>query len=544
MMPKGMVMFKTRILLAFVALALVAVAQGVIGYFAMVTASQNVQKGRVANELLVGYMDLLSNKQLLRTQLTNEMTGLESDPQQSQVYYFNMIRTLDTLDRLAETSKGLTRGDPELLPEHEERSQSLVILRKGVNQLGSVMTASEWKFEAVTPQQKRQKLDQIFDVSDGQDLRVALTQSIARERLITARDRAAADVSLNFMTNVVVIATVGLALFMVMLAFYFVRSLSKPVERLIKGAEALQAGNLSYRIPAFGRDEFSQVARSMNDMAREIARLRANDEQVREQLEVQVSERTNELQEALHRLEKIELRRRQMFADISHELKTPTTAIRGEAEISLRHGGNNPIECKETLERIVQYTQQLNYIVDDMLTLARSDIDALVLDRRAVDVSTLCYESIAYFRPQISQKGCAVEAQIQSDSLVLGDAQRLKQVLNIILDNAIQYSGPGAVIRISTASVEDSENMRRCEVTIEDNGPGIPENELGRVFERHYRGTMAKLLRPDGSGLGLPLAAAIVRAHHGTIDISSEENKGCRVTINLPAFDSVIEDAV
>eukprot|EP01030_Chromulinospumella_sphaerica_P010386 gene10386-10192_t len=492
-------MFKTRILLAFVALALVAVAQGVIGYFAMVTASQNVQKGRVANELLVGYMDLLSNKQLLRTQLTSEMTGLESDPQQSQVYYYNMIRALDTLDRLAETSKGLTRGDQELLPEHQERHQSLIILRKGVDQLGSVMTASEWKFEAVTPQQKRQKLDQIFDVSDGQDLRVALTQSIARERLITARDRAAADVSLNFMTNVVVIATIGLALFMVLLAFYFVRSLSKPVERLIKGAETLQAGNLSYRIPAFGRDEFSQVGRSMNDMAREIARLRANDQQAREQLEVQVSERTNDLQEALHRLEKIELRRRQMFADISHELKTPTTAIRGEAEISLRHGGNSTSECKETLERIVQYTQQLNYIVDDMLTLARSDIDALVLDRRAVDVSTLCHESIAYFRPQISQKGCTVEVQIHSDSLVLGDAQRLKQVLNIVLDNAIQYSGAKAVIRISTASVEDAENMRRCEVTIEDNGPGIPEKELGRVFERHYRGTMAKLLRPDGS---------------------------------------------
>lgn len=543
-MPKGKAMFKTRILLAFVALALVAVAQGVIGYFAMVTASQNVQKGRVANELLVGYMDLLSNKQLLRTQLTSEMTGLESDPQQSQVYYYNMIRALDTLDRLAETSKGLTQGDQELLPEHEERRQSLLILRKGVDQLGSVMTASEWKFEAVTPQQKRQKLDQIFDVSDGQDLRVALTQSIARERLITARDRAAADVSLNFMTNVVVIATIGLALFMVLLAFYFVRSLSKPVERLIKGAESLQAGNLSYRIPAFGRDEFSQVARSMNDMAREIARLRTNDQLAREQLEVQVSERTNDLQEALHRLEKIELRRRQMFADISHELKTPTTAIRGEAEISLRHGGNSTSECKETLERIVQYTQQLNYIVDDMLTLARSDIDALVLDRRAVDVSTLCHESIAYFRPQISQKSCVVEAQIQSDSLVLGDAQRLKQVLNIVLDNAIHYSGSKAVIRISTASVEDSENMRRCEVTIEDNGPGIPEKELARVFERHYRGTMAKLIRPDGSGLGLPLAAAIVRAHHGTIEINSKENKGCRVTINLPAFDSVIEESV
>ena len=543
-MPKGKSMFKTRILLAFVALALVALTQGVIGYFAMITASQNVQKGRVANELLVGYMELLSNKQLLRTQLTNEMTGLDSDPQQSQVYYYNMIRSLDSLDRLAETAKSLSEGEQELVPEHIERKESLVILRKGVDQLGSVMTASDWKFGAVTPQAKRQKLDQVFDVSDGQDLRVALTQSIARERLVTARDRAAANVSLNFMTNVVITAAIALTLFLMLLAFYFVKSLSKPVDRLIRGARALQAGNLSYRIPAHGRSEFAQVAGSMNDMAREIARLRASDQQVREQLEVQVSERTADLQEALHRLEKIELRRRQMFADISHELKTPTTAIRGEAEISLRKKTHDAADCRETLERIVQYTQQLNYIVDDMLTLARSDIDALMLDRKPVDVSVLCQESISFFRPQIAQHGYTVEAEILSNSLVLGDAQRLKQVFNIILDNAIQYSGENSVIRISTASIEDAENIRRCLITIEDNGPGIPEYEVKRVFERHYRGGTAKKIRPDGSGLGLPLAAAIVRAHHGTIELSSEENGGCRVTVNLPAFDSVIEDAV
>ncbi|WP_394672800.1 sensor histidine kinase [Limnobacter sp.] len=243
-------------------------------------------------------------------------------------------------------------------------------------------------------------------------------------------------------------------------------------------------------------------------------------------------------------MEKIELRRRQMFADISHELKTPTTAIRGEAEISLRRSSHDAAGYRETLERIVQYTQQLNYIVDDMLTLARSDIDALVLDRKAVDISVLCRESVAFFKPQIAQRGYVVETEILSNSLVLGDAQRLKQVFNIILDNAIHYSGANGVIRISTASIEDTENMRRCLITIEDNGSGIPEHEVKRVFERHYRGGMAKKIRPEGSGLGLPLAAAIVRAHHGSIELSSGQNKGCRVTVNLPAFDSMIEDAL
>ncbi|HEX4879130.1 MAG TPA: HAMP domain-containing sensor histidine kinase [Limnobacter sp.] len=536
-------MFRTRLLMSFVALVLLAILQGAVVYFALAAANQNVQKGRVANELLVGYMDLLSNKQLLRTLLTNELTGLESDPQQTQVHYFNMVRSLDTLDRLAITAEALNQQHPERLPELEERKQSLVILRKGVQQLGVAMSAADWRARSDSTQAIRERLDQIFDVSEGQDLRVALTQSIARERLITARDRTAADASLAFMTTVVVSATIGLSALLILLAYYFLKSLNEPLNRLIKGAQALQAGNLAHRIAASGNDEFSQVARSMNDMAREIARFRTNDQLAREQLEIQVRERTADLQEALHRLEKIELRRRQMFADISHELKTPTTAIRGEAEITIRHLGHSPVDCRETLQRIVQYTQQLSHIVDDMLTLARSDIDALVLDRKQVDVSELCRQSVASFQPQIMERHCHVETHLRSDSMVLGDAQRLKQVFNIILDNAIQYAGKHAMIRISTASAEDDEHMRRCLITIADNGPGIPPEECKRVFERHFRGNLAKVVRPDGSGLGLALAAAIVRAHHGHMVLDSEEGHGTRVTVNLPGFDATIEDA-
>ena len=535
-------MFRTKILWSFIALGLIAVLQGAIGYVALDTANQNVQKGRVANELLVGYMDLLSNKQLLRTLLTNELNGLESDPQQSQVHYRNMLRSLDTLDQLAKTAYELNHGNPELLPELTERKQSLVLLRKGVLQLGSAMTASNWKVQAATVQEKRERLKQIFDISDGQDLRFALTQSIARERLITARDRTAADVSLGFMNTVVVTATVALTLVLIALAAYFVGSLSTTLNRLIRGANELQAGNLSHRITALGTDEFSQIARSMNEMAKEISRLRDSDKLAREQLELQVRERTSDLQEALHRLEKIELRRRQMFADISHELKTPTTAIRGEAEISLRHLGAESADARETLQRIVQYTQQLSHVVDDMLTLSRSDIDALVLDRKLVDVSKLCKESIDSFLPQITTMNCTIEQHLLTDGLVLGDAQRLKQVFNIILDNAIQYAGTNALIRITTASVENEEQLRRCHITFEDTGPGLPANEATRVFERHFRGVQAKILRPDGSGLGLSLAAAIVRAHQGLIEFHSEEGNGTCVTVNLPAFDSTIED--
>ena len=173
----------------------------------------------------------------------------------------------------------------------------------------------------------------------------------------------------------------------ILLAIYFTRALRRPLDDLNIGALELQSGNLLHRIPDSRHDEFSRLAQSVNKMAGELYLHRAREAEARQQLEFLVQERTNELELAVEKLEKLDLRRRQLFADISHELRTPTTAIRGEAEITLR-GRDKPIdEYKIALGRIVSAAQQLGLVIDDLLTMARSDIDMLAIERANLEVN-------------------------------------------------------------------------------------------------------------------------------------------------------------
>lgn len=534
-------MFRSRLAIAFATLAAVAVIQGATNWWALKVADHNVQKGRVANELLVGFVDLLANKQRLRSWLSSSLLGGDPEPSERQLFYQTMLLNLDELDLLARRAAELSRDEPELIPEHQQRIQALAALRIGVEQLREPLFDADLSRPNGNPSLAWRQMNRIFDVADGTDLKAMLSQSIARERFATARDRAAADASLRLLNRGVVVTTILLTLLAVVLAVYFSRALNKPLRKLTLGAKALEEGNLDHRIPDNTRDEFADLARSMNLMAREISRLRLNDTQAREQLEVLVQQRTAEVQDALHSLEKLELRRRQMFADISHELKTPTTAIRGEAEITLR-GADKPLaEYKEALTRIVEYSQQLALVVDDMLTMARSDIDTLLLDRKPVAMQEVFNELVEQMGPAVRSKSIKLKLDWQVNGFVLGDRQRLRQLLVIIVDNAVQYSMPKGTVEIGSYSLIDAEGTQRCQIIIRDEGIGMNKHDLGRVFERHYRSERAKEFRPDGNGLGLPLAAALVRAHHGSIDIQSEEGVGTVVTVSLPMFDSQLQ---
>jgi signal transduction histidine kinase len=530
-------MFRNKLLLAFLLLGLAALAQGAITAFAIKTANDNVQRGRLANELYAGFIEILSQKHQLRLGLTNAIVGINNDPQQRQVFYSEMLRTLDNLDMLAIKAHRLNRNNLSKEPEHQQRLESIQLLRKGVLQVGEIMETEAYSRRASSPEEKRTLLTNIFDIADEKDLRAVLFQSISRERLATARDRTAADVSLQFMNNVMLVATSTLILCMFALAWYFYLALSRPIDKLVRGATALREGNLDYQIPDLGKNEFANVAESINSMAREIAELSAKDKQIKAELEAQVEERTSDFKETLHRLEKVDLRRKQMFADISHELRTPTTAIRGEAEITLRYSTSDPDDYRTTLTKIVDYSHALSRVIDDMLTLARSDIDAFVLDRQPVCFYDICQRAVTNSHAATQNKRVQLTKPKHLNAWVLGDAQRLEQVLIIGLENALCYSPEGACIEIAAALSTDQEGLSYVTCRIRNEGAGINKKELSRVFDRHFRGIQAQSMRPDGSGLGLSLAKTIVRAHRGTITIDSNENEYTELTISLPILE-------
>ena len=288
----------------------------------------------------------------------------------------------------------------------------------------------------------------------------------------------------------------------------------------------------------------------MNTMASELETHRLSETRHRRHLEQQVGERTAALTEALQALQQTEARRRQLFADISHELRTPTTAIRGEAEITLR-GADRPAEdYRAALRRIVDTSRQLGGVIDDLLAMARSDIDALSLVRRPLDLARLCAEAAAQAQALAQARGVTLLAAEPPPGppLVMADEQRLRQLLLVLLDNAIRYSQPGGRVSLRlqaqhTAAGSTARGGTTWCVDVEDQGIGIPPHELAQVFERHFRGSAARRHRSDGSGLGLPIARALALAHGGQLELHSEPGQGTRARLTLPAAPATAEVA-
>ena len=340
------------------------------------------------------------------------------------------------------------------------------------------------------------------------------------------------------MNRVVWLARASAAGFIVIVAwacYWLLRRLRRPLGILDGGTRELARGNLDHRIDLKGGDEFSQLADQLNRMADEIGRQRAQLQGARDDLERQVESRTRELADANEALQRADRQRRGFLADISHELRTPLTVVRGEAEIVLR-GEDKPAEdYKQTLRRIVEQTMLTTRLVDDLLFVARAETGEARMQLRAVGLRALLERACADASVLARDKGIVIETALGADdALVSGDAGRLRQLFIILLDNAIRYSRPDGVVRVMLGPSPGGFNAR-----VADEGAGIAPEDLERVFERFYRAGNAARWHAEGTGLGLPVAKAIVDAHGGKIAIDSVLDQGTIVSVVLAASRSL-----
>lgn len=539
-------MFRKRLTLALVALAVVSLLQGGVAWWAIGVAAQKVERGRVASDILVAFVDLSANKQRLRTWMSQSLLDAGAVPQARDRLQLDMKTTLARLQLLTDTAARLDSDQTEVNPEHLERRNALIVLRRSIDELGDAMTTALPLPRNADAAAAWTRLTQVFDMSQGLDLRSLLAASIAREQAAVIRERTAADQSLALVRGLALTATATLALAALGLGLYFARALRRPLTELNAGTEALRLGNLMHRIPADRGDEFAGFAQRVNAMAGELLEHRNRETEQRLRLEELVQSRTTELQQALNTLEKIDARRRQLFADISHELRTPTTAIRGEAEIALR-GAVKPVdEYQATLKRIVSTTQHLGIVIDDLLTIARTDIDTLTMHPAPIDVDEPLRDAIEQARALgreyrvrlIGPNGLSSGVQVSAD------AQRLRQLFTVVLDNAVQYSKADGTVRVDVQLVSMGDATSEWQLRIADDGIGINADELPRVFERNFRGEQARRHRVDGSGLGLPIAATLARAHGGRIEIESAPGGGTVATVTLPVLPPAITQVV
>jgi signal transduction histidine kinase len=284
----------------------------------------------------------------------------------------------------------------------------------------------------------------------------------------------------------------------ILLSILLSRGVTRPVTQLAQAAQAIGRRELGYRVAAAGSQELQDLAGSFNRMAEQLEQAEAN--------------------------------RRNLMADVAHELRTPLSVLDGNLRAIL--DGVHELDESE-IALLYEQTHHLTRLVDDLRELSLAEANQLSLNRQPVDLALLVGETAAYFdllarEQEISLSTSLVEPLVHPNL----DKHRLRQVLHNLLSNAFRFTPRGGSVQISAKPVEDD---RAVEITVSDSGAGISPEELPHIFDRFYR--TGESASPDrtGSGLGLAIVKAIVTAHGGSISAHSEgKGQGSTFTIRLP----------
>jgi signal transduction histidine kinase len=311
----------------------------------------------------------------------------------------------------------------------------------------------------------------------------------------------------NFQGNAQLLTSVvlsGCGVFLLVLAFaaggigLAFRRYGSPLARIMAAADAVADGDLSVRVPENGAPEFVRMAHSFNHMASE--------------------------------LQRAEEQRRNLTADVAHELRTPLQIIQGNLE-GVLDGVYQPEE--QHIQATLEETRLLARLVDDLQTLSLAEAGQLPLTRERVDVAELLADVVTSFSSQAETLGIALRMELHGDPAALfitADAGRLDQVLGNLVHNALQHTPPGGSITLQVEPILSGVRLR-----VTDTGQGIPAEDLPFIFDRFWRGDRSRSRRGDGSsGLGLAICKQLVQAHGGRIQVESQVGKGTTFTIELP----------
>jgi len=268
------------------------------------------------------------------------------------------------------------------------------------------------------------------------------------------------------------------------------RRVGRPLGSVVEAAGRVAEGDYSARVPEHGPPSLSMVGRAFNSMAQ---RLEVHDRQ-----------------------------RRELMADIAHELRTPLSVIQARLEGLL--DGIYPRD-EAQLTQILGDINLLSRLVDDLRTLAHSESGTLLLQKESTDLAVLIHDAVETFSADAAQRHVSVVVETPGDlPLVLVDPLRIRQVLTNLLANALRHTPAGGSVTVTATA--NNEGVR---ITVSDTGQGIAPEELSKIFDRFYKG-------PDspGSGLGLTIARNLVEAHGGTISASSDPQRGTEIAVTLP----------
>ncbi len=295
------------------------------------------------------------------------------------------------------------------------------------------------------------------------------------------------------------------AVIIALIAAYFVsRSITLPIRRMRETAQQIAKGDFGRRVRIKSKDELGELAESLNTMA-------------------------DELQQKMENLKQLDRVRTDFVANVSHELKTPLTLIKGYIETLQNKAFNDKEKSDKFISIIKEHSDRLGYTIDDLLSLSELELSKDCVNKTDFDLKEVIDEISLGFGQALAEKQQSLTVSTQGDDFCIqADRNKIEQVFANLIDNAVKYTKESGRIEILLCEQDQSV----C-VTVQDNGIGIPKEHRDRVFERFYRVDKARSRELGGTGLGLSIVKHIVLAHKGKIAIESEPNRGTKVSVTF-----------
>jgi signal transduction histidine kinase len=278
------------------------------------------------------------------------------------------------------------------------------------------------------------------------------------------------------------------------------RGMTSPLRDMASATRAMARGEYDRRVVETSHDEVGELARAFNRMAAELA--------------------------------EVDRMRKDLIANVSHELRTPLTALQATLENIV--DGVAPAD-NATLQTMLSQTQRLGRLVEQLLDLSRLESGTVPLELQPLAVKPMLEQTVRESSLAPEYDG-HIEVRLvvePTDLVIVGDPERVNQVVANVVQNALRHSPPDGTVDVIARA-----NREAVLIEVSDEGPGIPTEEAGRVFERFYRSDHARTSRDGGTGLGLAIAKWIVDMHGGEIRAEAREPRGCRMVVSLPRNDA------
>jgi two-component system OmpR family sensor kinase len=322
--------------------------------------------------------------------------------------------------------------------------------------------------------------------------------------LVIAAPLADVDSTLHRLLLIELLVTAAVLAAIAALGLWVVRLGLRPLDAIGKTAAAIAAGDLSQRVErAEGRTEVGRLGLALNAMLGQIEaafKARAASEQ----------------------------KLRRFVADASHELRTPLAAVRAYAELFTRGAAQRPADLERSMTGISRESERMSMLVEDLLLLARLD-EGRPLDREPVELERVVGEAVETAQTVEPERPIELRAE---QALVLGDHDRLRQIVDNLLGNVRAHTPPRAPVRVSVTTADG-----QAVIEVADSGPGLSAEQVERLFERFYRADASRARASGGVGLGLSIVAAVAQAHGGSVSARSAPGEGATFTITLPLVD-------